>query len=209
MQRKIKFLGKRHFENNFIIYFILFIFLISGIIIGSILVNRLDVLENYNIIRHFNPLMDYANKGNQFSLDIFKIRLLSNIKFGFIIWLSGLIFIGIITIPLIIFLKGINIGFTVGFLVKKFGIKGFTFAFFGLLPHYLILLPGILAICSIGLSSSKSNINLNRNSMGRMNKMNLVEYSLLFLFFFMIVMMGYLVEAFITPYFIKLTKLNL
>ena len=48
MQGKIKFLGKRHFENNFIIYFLLFLFLITGIIIGSILVNRLEILEPFN-----------------------------------------------------------------------------------------------------------------------------------------------------------------
>ena len=209
MQGKIKFLGRKHFENNFIIYFILFLFLLAGVIIGSILVNRLDILEDHKIIGHLSPVMEYINHENQLSIDILKISLLSNSKFALIIWLSGFIFIGTIIIPLMIGLKGISIGFTVGLLVKRFGIKGFTFAVSGLLPHYLILLPGIIAICSIGLSNAKTNSSLKGNGIRRINKMNLVEYSLLFLFFFTIIIMGSLVESFITPYFIKLTRLNL
>ena len=209
MQRKIKFMGKRHFQNNFIVYFTLFIFLIVGIVIGSVLVNRLDGSEGYSIVKYFSPLIDYIDYGDQLSLDLFKASLISNVKFTIVIWLSGFIFIGMIIIPLMMALKGISIGMTVGYLIKEFGIKGFTFALSGLLPHYLILLPGILAICAIGLSNAKANSNLQGNSLKKINQINLVEYSLLFLLFFSIIIMGSLVEAFTIPYFIKLTRLKL
>lgn len=209
MQGKIKFLGRKHFENNFIVYFILFIFFIAGIVIGSILVNRLELSENHKMIDYLSPLMGYINHGDQLSIDMLKVSLLSNSKFALIIWLSGFIFIGTIIIPIMIGLKGISIGFTVGLLVGKFGIKGFTFALSALLPHYLIILPGILAICSISLSNSKTNSSAKGNGLRRINGINLVDYSLLFLFFFTIIIMGSLVESFITPYFIKLTRLNL
>ena len=153
--------------------------------------------------------MDYINHENLLSIDILKISLLSNTRFALIIWLSGFIFIGTIIIPLMIGLKGISIGFTVGLLVRRFGIKGFTFALSGLLPYYLILLPGIIAICSIGLSNSKSNSGVKGNGLRNIKKISLVDYSLLFLFSFTIIIMGSLVESFITPYFIKLIRLNL
>ena len=204
MQGKIKFLGKRHFQNNFIIYFILFLFLIGGITIGSILVNKLELTQGNKVIKYLSPLINYIDHGNQASLDMFKSNLLTNLKFTFIVWLSGFVFIGIILIPLIIGLKGISIGFTVGFLVKSFGIKGFTFALSGLLPHYLIILPGILAICSIGLSNANANSKLKRNVIKSINKINLLEYSLLILFSFTIVIVGSLVGSFTIPYFIKL-----
>lgn len=207
MQRKIKFLGKRHFENNFIVYFILFMFLIVGIIIGSILINRLEISENHKIIGYLSPVMDYISNENLLSIDILKVSLLSNFKFVLIIWLSGFTFIGTIIIPLMIGLKGMTIGFTVGLLVKQFGINGFVFAISGLLPHYLILLPGIIAICSIALTNGNSNSNIKANGLRRVNKINFVDYSLLILFFFIIIIMGSLVESFITPYFIKLTRL--
>lgn len=204
MQGKIKFLGKRHFQNNFIIYFSLFIFLIVGISIGSILVNKIELSGTNKIIKYLSPLIDYIDYGNKASIDLFKSSLLNNLKLSFIVWLSGFVLIGIILIPLIICLKGISIGFTVGFLVKSFGIKGFTFALSGLLPHYLILLPGILAMCSIGLSNANSNVKLKGNAIKRVNKINLVEYSLLILFCFAIVIMGSLVESLTIPYFVKL-----
>lgn len=204
MQGKIKFLGKRHFQNNFIIYFILFLFLIGGITIGSILVNKLELTQGNKAIKYLSPLIDNIENGNQASLDMFKSDLLTKLKFTLIVWLSGFVFIGIILIPLIIGLKGISIGFTVGFLVKSFGIKGFTFALSGLLPHYLIILPGILAICFIGLSNANANSKLKRNVIKRINKINLLEYSLLILFSFTIVILGSLVGSFTIPYFIKL-----
>lgn len=204
MQGKIKFLGKRHFQNNFIIYFILFLFLIGGITIGSILVNKLELTQGNKAIKYLSPLIDNIENGNQASLDMFKSDLLTKLKFTLIVWLSGFVFIGIILIPLIIGLKGISIGFTVGFLVKSFGIKGFTFALSGLLPHYLIILPGILAICFIGLSNANANSKLKRNVIKRINKINLLEYSLLILFSFTIVIVGSLVGSFTIPYFIKL-----
>ena len=209
MQGKIKFLGKKHFENNFIVYFMLFIILIIGIIIGSILVNRLEIAENQKMVGYLSPVMAYINNGNQLPIDILKISLLSNSKFALIICLSGFIFIGTIIIPLMVGLKGMSIGFTVGLLVKESGIKGFTFALFGLLPQYLILLPGILAISSIALSNSTINSKGKGNSLKRINRMNLLEYSLLFLCFFIIIIIGSLVESFITPYLIKIIRLNL
>ena len=208
--KKIKLQGKRHFENNFIIYFILFVFLIVGIIFGSILINRLDLFENHRILGYLCPLMDYINHEDLLYIDIFKINLLSNFKFTLIIWLLGLTLVGMIIIPIMVGLKGITIGFTVGFLVKKFGVKGFTFALFGLLPYYLILLPGMIAICSISLSNANSNnIKGKGNGLRRINKISFVDYCLLFIFFLIIIIIGSLVESFIIPYFIKLTKLNL
>lgn len=205
MQKRIKALIKRHFQNNFILYFLLFVIFIVGIVIGAILINMLETQQNYNIVGYFSWILE----GERLPINILKSSLFSNIKFSFIIWLSGFIFLGIIIIPLIIGLKGLSIGFVVGFVVKEFGIKGFVFAILGLLPYYLIILPGILAVGSLGLSSSIASSRGRGKSLYKGNQNYLIDYSILIILFFIIISIGSFVESFVTPFFLKLTKFNL
>ena len=202
---KVKSLSKKHFQSNFIVYFILTICFIIGIVAGAILINRLDSQGEIKFSNYFSWIFEYIQVGSSKSVDIFKTSLLSNTKMILIIWILGLISIGILVIPLIISLKGATIGFTVGFLVKEFGMKGFIFALSGLLPHYLIIIPGFLAIGAIGLTHSLNGI---KNKKSRTNS-NIIDYSILILLFFTIIILGVLIEGFFTPYFLNLIQLNL
>jgi len=199
-------LSKRHFQNNFIVYFILVIFFVIGIIIGAILINRLSAEEKLKIANYFSWIFKYIGEKNYKSIDIFKLSLFSNVKIVLVIWIIGLIGLGILIIPIILCCKGVAIGFTVGFLVKEFGIKGFMFALSGLLPHYLIIIPGFLAIGSVGLSYSMYRVKSKRN---RIYSKDIADYSILILLFFIIVIVGSFVEGFITPYFLNLIRFSL
>lgn len=203
MQKRIKVLSKRHFENNFILYFILFIIFTIGIALGAVLINRLKVEQSYSVVGYFSWILDYINYGDQLPIDILKTSLFSNLKFSIIIWLSGFIVLGSIIIPIIIGLKGLGIGFVVGFIVKEFGFSGFVFAVLGLWPLYIVILPAILATGSLGLSNSISNSKGKGKGLYRGNQSGLIDYSMLMLLFFIIISIGCFVESFITPYFLK------
>ncbi len=203
---RVKNLSKKHFQNNFIIYFILVIFFVIGIVAGAIIINRLNAEENLKIVNHFSWIFKYIEEENYRSIDVFKLSLFSNIKIVLIIWIMGLISLGILIIPIILCWKGAAIGFTVGFLVKEFGIKGFVFALSGLLPHYLIIIPGFLAIGAVGLSCSLYNI---KSKGRRIYSRDITDYSILILLFFIIVLVGCFIEGFFTPYFLNLIKFNL
>ena len=206
MSLRVKSLRKRHFQNNFIIYFILAICFILGIIAGAILINRISDEKNYEIVNYFSWIFKYIEEGQYRSIDIFRISLFSNVKIVFFIWMLGLISLGLFIIPLIICWKGAVIGFTVGFLVKEFGIKGFIFALSGLLPHYLIIIPGILAVGAVGLSFSTYNV---KSKSRRISSRDMADYSILILLFFIIILVGCFIEGFFTPYFLNLIKFNL
>ena len=202
---RIRNLSKRHFQANFIVYFILTVCFILGITAGAFLINRLNYEENLKFANYFSWIFEYVQIGNSKSIDIFKISLFSNIKMVLLIWVLGLTSIGVLVIPLIVSLKGAAIGITVGFLVKEFGMKGFIFALSGLLPHYLIIIPGILAIGAIGLTHSLHCIKSKKvRTHG-----NIVDYSILILLFFIVIILGVLIEGFFTPYFLNLIELNL
>ncbi len=203
---KIRTLSKRHFQGNFVVYFTLAMFFIIGIVAGAIIINRLSTEDNLKLVDHFSWIFNYIKDGNYKSLDIFKLSLLSNIKILFIVWVLGLISLGILIIPLIICWKGAAIGFTVGILVEKFGIKGFLFALSGLLPHYLIIIPGFLAIGSVGLSQSLYRM---KSKSRRIYSRDITDYSILMLLFFVIIIVGSLIEGFFTPYFLNLIGFSL
>lgn len=209
MQKRIKMIGKKHFENNFILYFILFVIFILGIIVGAILINRLPSEQNHNLLSCFSWIIDYINYGDQLTIDILKSSLVSNMKFAFIIWISGFVVLGVIIIPLIIGLKGLSIGLLVGFLVEEFGIKGFILALLGFLPHYLVIIPVILIMGSLGLSKSISNMSSKNKVLYKNNSKDIIDYSTLILLLFIIINIGSFIESFMTSYFLKISKFNL
>lgn len=139
-------------------------------------------------------------------MEIFKTSLLSNLKIALIVWVLGLFTIGVILIPLIISWKGIAIGFTVGFLVKQFGIKGFVFSLTSLLPHYLIIIPGFLAIGAIGISSS---IHARKNRGKKAYQRDFVDYTVLFLLFLILIIIGCFIEGFFIPFILNIIGLSL
>ncbi|NLK44673.1 MAG: stage II sporulation protein M [Tissierellia bacterium] len=200
MQLKIKTLCKRHLQNNFVLYFILVIALVIGIIIGAILANRLESDKGIEVANYMNVFLKHINEGNYYFKDIFISSLFLNLKRIFIIWLFGLLGLGLIVIPLIMCWNGINIGFIVGFLVKGYGLKGFIFTLIGLLPQYLIVLPSLLAITALALSNANNRKKLRRD---RDYIKKFADYSILILVFFVILVFGCIIEGFYTPYFIK------
>ncbi|MCK9442958.1 MAG: stage II sporulation protein M [Tissierellaceae bacterium] len=181
---KFKILCKRHLQNNFTLYLVLISCFMVGIIVGSIIVNRSDG--------------DFDDKLYEIT-DNLSSSLITNFKFVLPIYLLGLVRFGIIFTPLILCWKGLNIGFTVGAIVKIFGARGFIFTVLGLLPQYFITIPGLLGISAISLSNSN---HLNKGiRRGKDNYSNFGDYSMISILLLILFFIGSLVEVYVTPFF--------
>ncbi len=98
------------------------------------------------------------------SILIFKQSIIDNFKTIGLMWLTGLIIIGIGIIPIAVMFRGFAIGFTVGFIVNEYGTKGFLFSILGILPpQNLFIIPGIISISSVGIAFSLNNIKKKEN----------------------------------------------
>jgi len=205
LQYKIKNLFRRNFQDNFIIYFTIIVFLIAGIVIGSITIKVLNAEQKSEILNFFNSFFKSLDNKDYNNLQILKQSVLDNFKTIFVIWITGILIIGIPIIPMIVLLRGFALGFTVGFLVNEFGIKGFLFSLLAILPQNIFIIPGIIFVSSTGLILSLKQI---RGGKTRRNKENtfqdIINYSITILTFSIVVFLGSLVEAYITPIFIKL-----
>lgn len=200
----IKGLTFKHFKDNFTSYFIMFILLVIGIAIGSISIKILNIEEKNEIVGFFNSFFKLLYNDSINSKLLFKESLIGNAKLIFIIWITGAVIIGIAIIPIVVLFRGYAIGFTVGFLVNEFGLKGFLFSVFALLPQNIFIVPGIVSISSIGLSYSLNKLKYKRRKIGSSNSLkNFINYSSLMLLFCILLVIGSIVEAYITPIFMR------
>lgn len=205
MQYKVKNLFIKNFRENFIIYFAMIVFLIVGIVIGSITIKILNAEQKGEILNFFNSFFKSLDHKDYNNLQILKQSMSDNFKTIFVIWLTGILIIGIPIIPIMVLLRGFALGFTVGFLVNEFGVKGFLFSFLAILPQNIFIIPGIICIGSTGLIFSIKQVKNNKIKFYKRNVFqDIINYSIGILFFSIVVFIGSLVEAYITPVFLKL-----
>lgn len=196
---------RKHFENGFIIYSILGVIYVLGIIIGSILLKKMNVAESNFLLKYSNPFFKniYGNDFGQYL--VFKSSLLGNFGFILIMYLLGLLGFGFIFIPILIALKGSSLGLTVAYLVKDLGIKGIFISILGIYPQNLFIIPGIIGIGAVTISMSLSfRTNVRPKLVKAKGFVNVKEYTALILIFTFIILFGSLIEGFISPIFLKL-----
>lgn len=205
MPNKIKRWLYKQFQDSFIVYFIIFIIFIIGIIAGAVTIKMLDFEYKNEILRFLNSFFKTIDGSNFEKLSILKQAIGDNFKTVGLIWITGIIFIGILIIPIVILFRGFAIGFTVGFLVFEYGIQGFLFSILGILPQNLFIIPGIISIASIGMSFSINGIRRKKIKMRNNSLLKYIgDYSILILLFSTILIVGCIIEATISPIFLRL-----
>ncbi len=199
--RKLINISKRHLEKNYIIYLFLSLFIVIGIILGSILILKINTNNKSDLLPHFNYIFNYLENKNYTSIDIFKSSLFFNMKILLIIWILGFLNFGMLITPLIICFKGMSIGLTVGYFVKGFGFKGFLLSILGSLPNHLILVPIFLIVAAMSVIRSIS-CKCSKNS--KLEIITLTDYAIILLLFFLIIFFTILLESFLVLISFKL-----
>ncbi|WP_416197933.1 MAG: Stage II sporulation protein M [Sporanaerobacter sp.] len=205
MRHKLRVWISKHLEGNFVAYFTMSVLLIIGIVVGAITIKMLSIDQKNKILGFFNSFFVLMNDNEIDNLILLKESIKNNFRTVLIIWLTGAIIIGIPIIPVIVVLRGFALGFTVGFLVNEFGAKGFLFSVLAIMPQNLFIIPGIVSISSIGINFSLNNVKGKKIKNNYNNLFsNFINYSILILLFSIVIFIGSLVEAYITPIFMRL-----
>lgn len=202
---KIINICKKHIKDNILIYILLSAAFMVGISSGAITINMISVDQKQEIIKFLESFLKLISENNVDSAMIVKQSLKNNLQSLIILWFLGITIIGIPLIVAFVVLRGFVIGFTVGFIVKQLGIKGFIFAMFSILPQNIFFIPWIIAssTCSIVFA-----IKLLKNKLSKNNKSNFISnttiYTIAMSTLFLISLVGTLVESYVTPIFMKL-----
>lgn len=193
---------KKHFQHNSMIYFILFFCFLLGIVIGSIIIKKIDYNYSRSILEISNPYFKNINKYTFSLRSVFKSSILNNLFLIILLAFTSFISFGIILIPIIILLKGISLGLSVAILVDGFGFKGFISALFGIYPQNIFIILGLIGIAAIAFSLSYQIFkSINRIALNNVN-----DVLRIFLVYLFIVFLGVSIEGFLSPHILKLVK---
>ncbi|WP_274364434.1 stage II sporulation protein M [Paenibacillus thermotolerans] len=154
------------------LYMFVCVLFIMGVVFGALLVNALTLEQKQEVSQYLNTFLqsqgkEAASGGPVSLLESFGVHF----KWVLLIYLLGLSVVGVPIILVLDFLKGVLIGFTVGYLAGQWSWKGMLLALASVAPQNLIVVPAIM-ICSVAAISFsfllvRSRLLNRSNSAGR------------------------------------------
>ncbi len=149
---------------------------------------------------------DYLRGGVNVGLDKQVILLnsfLNQAKSIIAVWFLGLTIIGMPIILGVVFLKGFSLGFTISFLVKEKAVSGVMISILSILPQNLVFIPLLIIWSVVGINFT-IYIAKGRSMGGMPLSKGFISYTVLLLVSLVIVLIGSLMEAYLSPWFLSL-----
>lgn len=208
MRKKISsILIGQHVQANASIYVFVAVLFFMGVVFGAVVVNSLSLNQKEDLAYYLQQFFGQVSDGQvAASQDIFWQSFIHNVKYLGSIWLFGISIIGLPLIFIFLFMKGIVIGFSVGFLVQQMSWKGFFLSMTTVLPQNLIIIPIFLFIAAVSTAFSLQLIK--KIFMKQGNQFYIGPFLLRYILFFLIAVvaaaMAAGVEAYISPLLMKI-----
>lgn len=134
-----------------IFIFVLSLFIV-GVMFGAVIVNSLGLEQKQDLYEYLTKFFnEFGGSGPKPTNGLLLSTFFENIKIVLLIWILGISVIGVPLTLILLFSKGVVIGFTVGFLVNQSGFKGFLLACASVLPQNLLFIPFIILITSLSI----------------------------------------------------------
>lgn len=195
-----------YLKANIVAYFFMILIFVIGVVVGALAVKILPDEQKTELISYLHIFFtgltqgteNLANGGNMISSVMF-----NNAKTIVLMWILGFTIVGIPFVLFILFTRGFIIGFTVGFLVNEYVMRGLLFAFASVLPHNFFAIPAVLVM---GVSATKFSLLLvRRKTYGKINLWyEAAGYSVLCMVMLVVMLLAALLEVYISPVFMKL-----
>jgi stage II sporulation protein M len=131
-----------HLKEHATIYIFMIILFLTGIIFGAIIVNSMGFQQKQDLLFYLERFFGHITNDDPVeNTQLLKESFFYHLKYILLLFILGLSVIGLPVVWVLIFLKGLVIGFSVGFIVKQFGMHGFLVATFGIAPQNVIVIP--------------------------------------------------------------------
>ena len=120
----------KHITEHSSLYVFITVLFLMGVIFGAVLVNSLSFSQKEDLFYYLSQFFGQVSQGEIATTnEMFSQSVLHNFKYISVIWILGISIIGLPVILILLFLKGLVVGFTVGFLVNQMGWSGFLLSF--------------------------------------------------------------------------------
>lgn len=158
---KNKTLVLNHLKEHATIYLFMVILFLTGIIFGAIIVNSMSFSQRHDLFfyleRFFGQIVDDQHTE---SIEILKSSFFYHAKYLLLLFVLGLTIIGLPIVWILIFIKGLVVGFSVGFIVNQLGLlKGLLLASVSIAPQNILIIPIYIIAGSLSMIFSLTLVN--------------------------------------------------
>jgi stage II sporulation protein M len=193
-----------HMRSQKSLYIFVTVLFLMGVIFGAVIVNTLDLQQKEGLLTYLSHFFEGLHQDGIADPEVaFQHSLGDHLKTLGLLWILGLSVIGIPILLIFIFLKGLVIGFTVGFLVNQLSWKGLWFAFVSVVPQNLLVIPVFIIVAVSGMNFSilfvKNRLLHHRGTIYP----QFVSFSLLVTCMGGMMLLSSLFEAYLSPYLMK------
>ncbi|MBX4149619.1 stage II sporulation protein M [Paenibacillus sp. FSL W7-1279] len=179
---------RQAFKDQTMLYVFVGVLFLVGVLFGALMVNALSLEQQQEMARYLNHFfVNVQDGGETMSQSSYWSIAALHLKWIGLIWILGLSVIGLPGILILDFLKGVLIGFTVGYLVGQYSWKGLLFALVSIAPQNLFIIP-VLMMCSVAAITFSLYIIRDRFIMNRGGSMVKPFASYAMLTFFMVLL---------------------
>ncbi|MGP7816148.1 stage II sporulation protein M [Niallia sp. 01092] len=204
-KKKYQNIVANHFREHSSIYLFIVVLFLMGVIFGAVVVNSLTLTQKEDLYDYLSQFFGQVSDGKiASSKDLFIQSFSHNSKFIGLMWLLGISIIGLPVILILLFIKGMVVGFTVGFLVNQMGWNGFLLSFVSILPQNIIVIPIFIISATLSVAFSFKMIRqqfINKRGEPILPLFGRYMFLLVVAFLFLAAAAG--VEAYISPMLMK------
>lgn len=189
-----------HIKQHKTVYLFMSILLLTGIVFGAVIVNSMSFIQKqdlyFHLDRYFNQLIEGQSIPHK---DIFTKSLFHHVKMLLVLFILGLSVIGLPIVWILVFIKGLVIGFSVGFIVNQLGFKGLLLATLSIAPQNMIMIPIYIIAGSFSMVYSLSLFHkLFNRSVSKPLLRSFIQYSAVFCLLLVGSIIGSFIESFIS-----------
>lgn len=189
----------RHVKNNVTLYMFSFILFLTGIIFGALTVNNMSFIQKQDLYFYLEQFFEQLHKGTIIvHKDILLESTFYHAKYLVLFFILGLTIIGLPLIWLLLFIKGLVVGFSVGFLVNQLGTKGLLYATFAIAPQNMLIIPVYIVAATLSMLFSLSLLQKIIGKTVRISfKQQFVQYTTLFFALFGLAFISAIIETYV------------
>ncbi|MGY3716378.1 stage II sporulation protein M [Sutcliffiella cohnii] len=194
-----------HFKEYSSLYLFIVVLFIMGVIFGAIVVNSMNFSQKHDLFIYVERFFGQVANGElASSKDIFFQSFFQKLTFVMLMWVLGISIIGLPVILILLFLKGVVVGFTVGFIVNQLSWKGFLLSFASIFPQNTIAIPVYIIVTALAVAFSMKMIRqLFAKRITEPFFQSFLRYSILMGILLVILGVSSFVEAFLSPMMMK------
>lgn len=189
-----------HIHRNLFLYVISLLFLCIGIVLGIYTVKYMGEIEKNTLVSYFLEFTKGIDLTKIDKKHIFLQAVKNNVPIIICIWFLGLSMLGIPIILIVDLIKGFTIGFTTSFVINGLGTKGVLVNILAIFPQNIIYIPCIVIASVTAMEFSLMLLKHNEFKTLKSNSLiRLVPYSTIFLLLLGLMLIGFLLEGYISP----------